>query len=225
MNQTILLVDDEKDIISFMKDALQDEGYEVVFAYEGQQALKKLKINPDLIVLDVMMPGMDGFALCEMIRKSISCPIIFLSAKQTEQDRIKGLLVGGDDYLVKPFSMKELKARIYAHLRREQRISNNSYNRLHFGELTIDLNGYQILHNNEVIPFTSREFEIIHFLALHPGQVFTREQLYEKVWGYDAEGDSSTITEHVKKIRAKLLKYDETPYISTVWGIGYKWVK
>ncbi|MFP3668334.1 response regulator transcription factor [Priestia sp. SIMBA_032] len=225
MNQTILLVDDEKDIISFMKDALQDEGYEVMFAYEGQEALKKLKINPDLIVLDVMMPGMDGFALCEMIRKSISSPIIFLSAKQTEQDRVRGLLVGGDDYLVKPFSMKELKARIYAHLRREQRISSNSYNRLHFGELTIDLNGYQILHNNEVIPFTSREFEIIHFLALHPGQVFTREQLYEKVWGYDAEGDSSTITEHVKKIRAKLLKYDETSYISTVWGIGYKWVK
>ncbi|MGG0334261.1 response regulator transcription factor [Priestia aryabhattai] len=225
MNQTILLVDDEKDIISFMKDALQDEGYEVMFAYEGQEALKKLKINPDLIVLDVMMPGMDGFALCEMIRKSISSPIIFLSAKQTEQDRVRGLLVGGDDYLVKPFSMKELKARIYAHLRREQRISSNSYNRLHFGELTIDLNGYQILHNNEVIPFTSREFEIIHFLALHPGRVFTREQLYEKVWGYDAEGDSSTITEHVKKIRAKLLKYDETSYISTVWGIGYKWVK
>ncbi|MCM3770282.1 MULTISPECIES: response regulator transcription factor [Priestia] len=225
MNKKILLVDDEKDIISFMKDALHDEGYEVLFAYEGKEALKKLKINPDLIVLDVMMPGMDGFELCELIRKSISCPIIFLSAKQTEQDRVKGLLVGGDDYLVKPFSMKELKARIYAHLRREQRISNNSYNRLHFGQLTIDLNGYQILHNNEVIPFTSREFEIIHFLALHPGQVFTREQLYEKVWGYDAEGDSSTITEHVKKIRAKLLKYDATPYISTVWGIGYKWVK
>jgi DNA-binding response OmpR family regulator len=225
MQEKILLVDDEKEIISFMRDALEDEGYDVLCAYDGKEALTKLKERPDLILLDVMMPEMDGFELCELIRKNVSCPILFLSAKQTEQDRIKGLLVGGDDYLIKPFSMKELKMRIYAHLRREKRTESTAYNRLHFGYLTIDLDGYQILYNNEKLPFTSREFELLHFLALHPGQVFTREQLYEKIWGYDAEGDSSTVTEHIKKIRAKLSKYNGCrDYISTVWGIGYKWV-
>ncbi|MCF2132532.1 response regulator, partial [Strepomyces sp. STD 3.1] len=121
MQEKILLVDDEKEIISFMRDALEDEGYDVLCAYDGKEALTKLKERPDLILLDVMMPEMDGFELCELIRKNVSCPILFLSAKQTEQNRIKGLLVGGDDYLIKPFSMKELKMRIYAHLRREKR--------------------------------------------------------------------------------------------------------
>ncbi|WP_082050526.1 response regulator transcription factor [Risungbinella massiliensis] len=223
MKSKILLVDDEQDIVSFMKDALTDEGYHVYTAYDGTEALKKLKVEPDLIVLDVMMPGMDGFILCELVRKTVSSPILFLSAKQSEQDRIKGLMAGGDDYLIKPFSMKELKTRIFAHLRREQRIGDKKYNRLHFGYLTIDLEGYEVLYNNQPIAFTSKEFELFHFLALHPGQVFTREHLYEKIWGYDATGDSSTITEHIKKIRAKLTKIHAPSYISTVWGIGYKW--
>lgn len=224
MKPKLLIVDDELEIISFMRDSLEDNGYHVLTAYNGEDALKLLKEEPDLIILDVMMPGMDGFELCKLIRKNISCPILFLSAKQTENDRVQGLLVGGDDYLVKPFSMKELKIRIFAHLRREKRTSHQAYNRLHFGKLTIDLDSYQVIHGSEEITFTTREFEIIQYLAIHAGQVLTRDQIYEHVWGYDAEGEASTITEHIKKVRAKLAKCDRNRiYISTLWGVGYRW--
>lgn len=222
----VLIVDDEHDIIAFMKDSLQDQGYEVVTASNGKEALKALVNPPNIIILDVMMPGMNGFELCEVIRKTISCPIIFLSAKDREEDRIKGLLVGGDDYLVKPFSMKELHARLTAHMRRERRLGHQHKKHLYFGDLIIDLEGHEISLHNQSITFTMKEFQIIELLALHPGQVFSREQIYEKLWGYDAEGDSSTITEHIKKIRAKLTSGNaSSEYISTVWGVGYKWVK
>lgn len=226
MDIKVLLVDDEEDIIAFMKDSLQDQGYKVITANSGEEAIESLVHEPSIIILDVMMPGMNGFELCEMIRKSISCPIIFLSARDSEEDRIKGLLVGGDDYLVKPFSMKELHARVVAHIRREQRQSGQDKKHLYFGHLMIDLDGYEVYYQNEKIAFTTKEFQIIELLSLHPGQVFSREQIYERLWGYDAEGDSSTVTEHIKKIRAKLT-YDEMipSYISTVWGVGYKWGK
>lgn len=224
MKTKLLIVDDELEIISFMRDSLEDEGYHVLTAYNGEEALKVLKEEPNLIILDVMMPGMDGFELCKLIRKNISCPILFLSAKQAENDRVQGLLVGGDDYLVKPFSMKELKTRIFAHLRREKRTSGLAYNRIHFGTLTIDLESYQVIFGSKEIPFTTREFEIIQYLAVNQGQVLTRDQIYEHVWGLDAEGDASTITEHIKKIRAKLAEYDpHGTYISTLWGVGYRW--
>ena len=226
MNKKILLVDDEEDIVGFMKDSLEDQGYHVLTAYNSNQALESLIHEPNLIILDVMMPGMDGFELCEMMRKSITCPIIFLSARASEADRIKGLFVGGDDYLVKPFSMKELHARVVAHLRREHRQNCLIRKHLYFDHLMVDLDGYEIYYQNQKISFTTKEFEIIEFLSLHPGQVFSREQIYEKLWGYEAEGDASTVTEHIKKIRAKLAKYEPNPsYISTVWGVGYKWEK
>ncbi len=226
MNKTILIVDDEEDIVGFMKDFLKDQGYDVITAYNSNQALEALVHKLDLVILDVMMPGMNGFELCEMMRKSISCPIIFLSAKASEADRIKGLVVGGDDYLVKPFSMKELHVRIIAHLRREHRQHGLKRKHLNFGHLMIDVDGHEIYYQNQEIFFTTKEFDIIEFLTLHPGQVFSREQIYEKLWGYEAEGDSATVTEHVKNIRAKLVKYEPNQsYISTVWGVGYKWGK
>lgn len=222
----VLIVDDEKDIVAFVKDSLSDHGYEVITAYSSNEALKVLAEQPDIIILDVMMPGMDGFELCEMIRQNVDCPIIFLSAMGNEEDRIKGLLVGGDDYLVKPFSMRELHARIIAHLRNQQRKTNKRTKQLYFGNLMIDLDGFTVSYKGDKISFTTKEFEVIKLLALHPGQVFSREQIYEKIWGYDAEGDSSTVTEHIKNIRSKLVKHSKnSPYISTVWGVGYKWEK
>jgi DNA-binding response OmpR family regulator len=226
MDTKILIVDDEPEIVAFTKDYLQDQGYQVITAYNGQEALRSLQRQPNMIILDIMMPGMDGFELCELVRKRVTCPIIFLSAKHSEEDRIRGLMVGGDDYLTKPFSLKELHARIIAHLRREHRVAEETKKCLYFGNLMIDLEGYEVYYLNERLSFTSKEFEMIQFLALHPGQVFSRESMYERIWGYDAEGDSSTITEHIKKIRSKLAKHDpDQSYISTVWGVGYKWEK
>ncbi|MES1047549.1 response regulator transcription factor [Heyndrickxia oleronia] len=226
MDTKILIVDDEPEIVAFTKDYLQDQGYQVITAYNGQEALRSLQRQPNMIILDIMMPGMDGFELCELVRKRVTCPIIFLSAKHSEEDRIRGLMVGGDDYLTKPFSLKELHARIIAHLRREHRLAEETKKCLYFGNLMIDLEGYEVYYLKERLSFTSKEFEMIQFLALHPGQVFSRESMYERIWGYDAEGDSSTITEHIKKIRSKLAKHDpDQSYISTVWGVGYKWEK
>jgi two-component system, OmpR family, lantibiotic biosynthesis response regulator NisR/SpaR len=224
MREKIMIVDDEKDIVTFMKDSLEDEGYTVFSAYNSEEALHTLQNKPDLIILDVMMPGMNGFELCGQIRKSVSCPIIFVSAKNTEQDRIKGLMVGGDDYIEKPFSLRELKTRIYAHLRREQRNHNKKYHRLHQKNLIIDTEAYEVYCHDEKITFTQREFEILKHFVLHPNQVLSKEQIYDHVWGLEAMGDTFTVTEHIKKIRAKLQKHDpQTTYISTVWGVGYKW--
>ena len=224
MKEKIMIVDDEKDIVSFIKDSLEDEGYEVFCAYNSEEALDILQNNPNLIILDVMMPGMNGFELCEKIRKTVSSPIVFVSAKNTEQDRIKGLMVGGDDYIEKPFSMKELKTRIYAHLRREQRIQGITYRRLHQRNLIIDMEAYEVFCYEDKMTLTQREFEIIKYFVLHPNQVLSRDQIYDHVWGLEAMGDSTTVTEHIKKIRAKLQKCDPgTTYISTVWGVGYKW--
>lgn len=227
MNEKILIVDDEEDIISFLKDSLQEDDYEVFVAYSGTEAVEKAKLNPDLILLDVMMPGKNGYEVCREIRDIVNCPIIFLTAKSEEEDLITGLGVGGDDYISKPFSLRQLKARISAHLRRDQRSFNNE-NRvnLYFGNLNIDLKGRTVFCMGEAIPLTKKEFGVIELLAINCGQVFSKEQIYEKIWGYDADGDSATVAEHIKKIRYKLKKYDkDREYISTVWGVGYKWEK
>ncbi|MGA8942108.1 MAG: response regulator transcription factor [Thermoactinomyces sp.] len=223
----ILIIDDEEDLVALVKDSLEKKGHTVLTACDGAKGAELARQQPELIILDIMMPGMDGYEVCRKIRDIVLCPIIFLSAKQSEADKIRGLALGGDDYLTKPFGLKELLARVEAHLRREQRaiFLNNAGKRvlLHFKNLTIDLKSRRICIHNKEIMFTKREFEIVEFLSLHPGQVFSREQIYEKIWGYDAEGDSSTVTEHVKNIRAKLAEFDpDTEYISTVWGIGYR---
>lgn len=227
MKQTILIVDDEPEIVDFLEDALMDDGYRVLTAHSGEEIFKHLGERPDLIILDVMLPGMNGWEVCRAIRERVSCPILFLSARQSEEDRIKGLMVGGDDYMVKPFSVREMKARITAHIRREQRHGPSVLRQvIHDGNITLDAGAYELYVLDRKVPLTSRELEIVQFLILHPGQVFTREQIYEKVWGFDAEGDATTVTEHIKKIRAKLAEADpERTYIATVWGVGYKWEK
>jgi len=227
---SILIIDDAVDLVTLLKDELEARGHEVLTAYDGEEGVRQAKKQPDLIILDIMMPNMDGFEVCRAIRDEVLCPIIFLSAKQSEADRIKGFNLGGDDYVLKPFGLRELLARIEANLRREQRAQylNAEHKRpkLFFGRLGLDLRERSVVIEGKPIPLTRREYEIIELLAVHSGQVFSREQIYEKIWGYDAEGDSSTVVEHVKKIRAKLAAVDpDTEYIATVWGIGYKWIK
>lgn len=224
---TILIIDDEEDLVALLKDSLERKGHTVLTATNGIQGAKMAEEQPELIILDIMMPGMNGYEVCRKIRDIVFCPIIFLSAKQLENERIKGLALGGDDYVTKPFSLKELLVRIEAHLRRENRaiLLNESKRRvwLTYKNLAIDLRARQVLIHDQSVPLTKREFDIIELLAQHPGQVFSKEQIYEKIWGYDAEGDAATVTEHVKKIRAKFNKVDKTQYITTVWGIGYRW--
>ncbi|NWL86085.1 DNA-binding response regulator [Paenibacillus sp. 79R4] len=226
MREKILIADDEREIVEFMRDALEDDGYDVRIAYDGSQVLDRLEEHEqfDLIILDIMMPHLDGLEVCQVIRDRVACPILFLSARSAEADRIRGLAVGGDDYIVKPFSMQELKARIRAHLRREQRGHMGRHPKLlHHGHLTMDLDSLQLFYKNILIPLTSREFELLQLLFMHPNQVFSREQMYEKVWGYDAEGDAATVTEHIKNIRAKLTTAaPEQTFVTTVWGVGYK---
>ncbi|MFD5018660.1 response regulator transcription factor [Paenibacillus sp. NPDC058367] len=224
MREKILIADDEREIVGFMRDALQDDGYEVSVAYDGKEVFDRLGETPDLIILDIMMPHLDGLEVCQAIRDRVSCPILFLSARSNEADRIQGLAVGGDDYIVKPFSMQELKARIRAHLRREQRSHlDHQPKLLHHGDLTMDLDSHQVFYQNLPIPLTSREFELFRLLFMHPNQVFSREQIYEKIWGFDAEGEAATITEHIKNIRAKLTcAAPEKTFVTTVWGVGYR---
>lgn len=224
----ILVIDDQQNLVALLKDSLESRGHQVLAAFNGKEGVAMAQEQPDLIILDIMMPEMDGYEVCRSVREVVLCPILFLSAKQGETDRIKSLALGGDDYIMKPFSLKELLARVEAHLRREQRArflkQNGELQLLRFGKLAIHLKAREIAINQTTLALTKREFDIVELLALHPGQVFSKEQIYEKLWGYDAEGDSATVAEHVKNIRAKIRELDpDTPYISTVWGIGYRW--
>lgn len=224
VRETILIADDEEEIVSLIADALEDEGYQVWTAFDGEQAVALAERQPDLIVLDVMMPGKDGYEVCQTIRERVACPVLFLSARQSETDRVKGLALGGDDYIGKPFSLAELKARIAAHLRREKRGQEAERSVLRYGRLEIDLQGHAVRLQGREVVLTAREFAIVELLALHPGQVFSKEDIYDRVWGLDAVGDASTVTEHVKKIRAKLGAVDPAAaFVATVWGVGYRW--
>ena len=217
----ILVADDEADIRSLLKESLELEGYLVYTAKNGMEAMGVLKHQPDLILLDVNMPDMDGYAVCEKIRGYIDCPILFLTARTQEQDRVNGLRSGGDDYIVKPFGMEELLARVEAHLRREERRVSNA-NVCFSGDLTIDFSGHQVLLDGEDVGLTRTEFSIVELLVTHSGQVFEKEHIYERVRGFDGEGDASIIAEHVRRIRQKIDK--KKKHVETVWGVGYKWI-
>ena len=226
----ILIIDDETDLVMLLEDELRAKGHDVLTAYDGQTGIELSKKQPDLIILDIMMPGTDGFEVCRAIRDEVLCPIIFLSARQSETDKVRGLTLGGDDYVTKPFGLRELMARIDANLRREKRSqyinAEHKRSKLYFGTLCLYLKERAVKIEGSRIDLTRREYDIVELLALHAGQVFSREQIYEKVWGYDSEGDSATDVERIKNIRAKFAAV--TPgreYISTVWGIGYKWNK
>ena len=223
MNEKILVVDDEKDIRKLLTDFFQLQGYQVYTARNGQEALDKISVNPDIILLDINMPQMDGMEVCKKIRNYVTCPILFLTARIQEQDQINGLMIGGDDYIMKPFAVRELGARVAAHLRREQRTAAREDVRFQ-QDLVINYSSRQVLFQGKPINFTRTEFDLVEFLSLHKGQVFSRERIYELVWGYDSQGDSDIIMEHIRRIRMKLRKYTETSYIETVWGGGYKWI-
>ncbi len=227
-NAKILVVEDEKSILDIIKFNLQKEGFSVITAYDGEEALLNARTeNPDLILLDVMLPKVDGFTVCKKVRETSTVPIIMLTAKEEEVDKVLGLELGADDYMTKPFGMRELLARIKANLRRAAlalgpEIDTAQSNVREFGNLTIDLNRYEIRKNGEVLELTLREFELLHYLAERENKVFSREQLLEEVWGYEYYGDIRTVDVTVRRLREKLEDDSSNPkYIMTKRGIGY----
>lgn len=224
MMQKIMIIDDEVDILRMLERYFRLNGYQVITAEGAEYALKKLSQQPDLILLDINMPGMNGISLCENIRDFVTCPILFLTANTEETDKIKGFSAGGDDYIVKPFSVDELGARVSAHLRREMR--NKAKTQVLFdGHFAVDYSQRAVFYKNKEIPFTKKEFDIIEILSQNPGQVFDKERLYEAAWGIEGLGNNSVVAEHVSQIRAKMATAGARQYIETVWGVGYKWVK
>lgn len=215
----ILAVDDEPAVLALLRNILQRDGH-VVTTLSAPSEVADLQLGAyDLILLDVMMPGMDGFTLCRHIRSKVDCPLLFLTAKSMENDVMTGLAEGADDYIIKPFSPGELRARIHAHLRRENRVRRNV---LCIDEVSFNLSGKEVTVRDTVVPLTKSEYAICEFLALNRGQVFSKDRIYESVFGFDGDSDSSTIVEHIKNIRAKLNRVEVAP-IETVWGIGYRW--
>ena len=224
MSYNILIADDELDIVKMLAGFFSGKGYNVLTAANGIDTIKQAERKPDIILLDINMPGLDGLSVCERIRDYVSCPILFLTARIEDADKVKGFSVGGDDYIVKPFSLVELDARVKAHLRRETRHSFNA--QIKFAdELTIDYAERCIFFMDNRIALAKKEFDIVELLSSNPGQVFDKERIYEKIWGYDSDGDSSVVAEHIRRIRTKIATYTEKEYIETVWGCGYKWIK
>ncbi len=215
----ILAVDDESAVLALIQNILRKDGHTVVTLSEPEKIYDLQLGQFNLILLDVMMPGIDGFTLCQQIRSRVDCPILFLTAKSMESDIMTGLGEGADDYIIKPFGAGELRARITAHLRRESRPKHTS---LCLGDINFDLSAKAVTASNQPIPFTRGEYDICEFLARNRGQVFSKEKIYETVFGFDAPGDSSSVAEHIKNIRAKFSAMKVSP-IETVWGIGYKW--
>ncbi|MBS4007201.1 MAG: response regulator transcription factor [Clostridium sp.] len=223
----ILVVDDEKTIVKGLKFSLEKEGYEVLAAYDGAEALSLFKTeNPDLIVLDLMLPEVDGFEVCRRIRKGSEVPIIMLTARGEDIDKILGLELGADDYVTKPFNPRELTARIKAILRRSQLHSGKDQagmQVIRLQDLQIDLFQRKVRIRDKEVDLTSKEFALLSLLASHPGRVFSREKLLEHVWGYDYYGDARTVDVHIRHLREKIEPDPATPQlILTVWGAGYK---
>lgn len=224
MRDRILVVDDEMDIVSMLEDYFVYNGYDVMTAVSGLEAIEKAAKQPDMILLDINMPDIDGLEVCSRIRNFVICPILFLTARTEDSDKIKGFGIGADDYIVKPFSIDELGARVSAHLRRERRQRESAKVRFD-DKLAIDYTERCLYYDGAIVPLAKKEFDILELLSQHIGQVFSKERIYELVWDYDSGGDSSVVAEHIRRIRAKLAAADMKPYIETVWGVGYKWVK
>lgn len=224
MQYKILIVDDDTELLKMLTRFLEIRKYSVITAEDGISAMRMAETNPDMILLDINMPRVDGMEVCRRIRDKVSCPILFLTARVDEEDRVNGLLSGGDDYILKPFSLKELEARMIAHLKREERHKAKSEYRFH-SECLIDYAAKTVQIGECYLELTKMEYGIIEFLSMNPGMVFDKERIYEKVFGYDAEGDSRVVTELIRRIRKKIGKQTEKEYIETVWGMGYKWIK
>ena len=224
MRDRILIVDDETDIVSMLKDYFELKGYDTITATNGTDAVKKAEMQPDIILLDINMQDIDGYEVCSRIRNFVSCPILFLSARIEDSDKIKGFGIGADDYIVKPFSIYELDARVAAHLRRDRRQKTSA--KVKFDDkLAIDYTERALYYDGNEIPLAKKEFDIVELLSQHIGQVFSKERIFELVWDYDSDTDSSVVAEHIRRIRSKFSKADMKQYIETVWGVGYKWVK
>lgn len=230
----VLVVDDNREITDLLQDILESEGYQVSTAESGEQVLDMLRdgLEPDLVLLDIMMPNMSGYELCASIRRDWEMPILFLSAKGKAVDKVVGLEIGADDYITKPFDAEELLARIRAHLRRYERLRKSSPSRetekegssitvLRFKGLEIHKETYTVFVDGQKIELSTKEFQLLTFLAENPGIVFTREQIYDRVWGY-GYGSLNTVTVHIKNLREKLEK--ERTFIKTQWGTGYVFI-
>ena len=224
MSVTVLIVEDDKNIAELLKLYLEKESYKVLLAADGGQGLAKFRSDkPDLVLLDVMMPVMDGWAVCKTIRAESQTPIIMLTAKSETDDKVNGLRSGADDYITKPFEMKEVLARIEAVLRRSDRTAAApSARRLQFDKLTIDMDAFELQVDGKKTDIPPKEMELLFYLASSPNRVYTRNQLLDEVWGFDYFGDSRTVDVHVKRLREKLEGVSEQWCLKTVWGVGYK---
>ena len=229
MSNKILIVDDEPDIVNLLRDYFEINGYNVMTAGNGKEALKKAELQPDIILLDINMPDIDGLSVCKRIRDFVSCPILFLTAKVEDTDKINGFAVGGDDYIVKPFSNVELLLRVKSLLRRVQNYSpiqievekKNENHKIKYQDLVLDLDEQSLKKGEEVIILTYTEFKILELFITHRKKIYSLENIYQSVWGEEAVGDS-TIMVHIKNIRKKLKDNSRNPqYIKTAWGKGY----
>ena len=221
---SVLIVEDDKNIAELLQLYLKKEGYHVTTASDGGQGLNKFReITPDLVLLDVMMPVMDGWAVCRAIRNESQVPVIMLTAKSQVDDKVTGLKSGADDYITKPFEMKEVLARIEAVLRRtDRKIAENNTRKLVFDKLTIDMDAFELTVDDKKVDTPPKEMELLFYLASSPNRVYTRNQLLDEVWGFDYFGDSRTVDVHIKRLREKLEGISEKWCLKTVWGVGYK---
>ncbi|MCL7745534.1 response regulator transcription factor [Halalkalibacter alkaliphilus] len=225
---TILIVEDEKEIGELVRDYLHANGYQVILAHDGEEGLQEFNHkHPMLVVLDVMLPKKSGIDVCREIRLTSNVPIIMMSAKKSETDKIIGLGIGADDYIAKPFSPGELVARIKAQLRRYTDYSGSkpaeTEDVLKIANLVIDAKGYNVTVLGKKVELSAKEFQLLHFMAKNKGQVFSKEQLFDNIWGYDSYGDTNAVTVYIRKIREKIEEIPSEPrFIVTVWGVGYK---
>jgi len=223
LNEKILVVDDDVNICELIKLYLEKEGFAVVTAHDGEAAVAKFKSEaPSLVVLDVMLPKTDGIGVCRQIRQISNIPVLMLSAKGETFDRVLGLEIGADDYIVKPFENKELVARIKAILRRYKPSHDSGVQEVVYPNLIVNLTNYELRVNGNLIETPPKELEVLYFLCSNPNMVFTRDQLLDKVWGFDFYGDTRTVDVHVKRLREKLGADDTHWQLKTIWGVGYK---
>ena len=224
MEYKILIADDDLELVKMLRTFFELRKYLVITAADGRETLKKVEIGPDIILLDINMPRIDGIEVCRRIRDKVSCPILFLTARVDEQDRVNGLMSGGDDYITKPFSIDELGVRVMAHLRREKRGRQSKKESEETKGFRIRYDERSVRFDGEEIRLTKTEFDILEFLSMHPRQVFSKEQIYEAVRGLEGNGDNSIVTEHIRRLRGKIAQKTKEDYIETVWGVGYKWI-
>ena len=223
MARTILIVEDDRNIADLLRLYLEKEGYEAVLAFDGLKGLEKFReTKPDLVLLDVMLPGMDGWGVCRTIRQDSKTPIIMLTAKSETEDKVSGLKQGADDYITKPFEMKEVLARIEAVLRRSGLEPEKNVRRLEFDNLIIDMDAFELTVGEKKVATPPKEMELLFHLASAPNRVFTRNQLLDEVWGFDYFGDTRTVDVHIKRLREKLEGASEQWELKTVWSVGYK---